>query len=208
MIWSSKQSPEDVVVVNTNTPASPTSGEQPSDTTLVTGDAAMSGHMMNTAGAETFTIMTNETLGWKAGKPTGAHTGTVNVKDGELLVKDDQIIGGEFTFDMTSLQMLDTNNPRLLSEIKEKFFETTKYPESKFVLHSVTESGNEYMVNGDLTIKDVTKAISFPATIDMNGNTISAKATFAVDKTTWNLHHWDNIMNKYLQFMIDMTLTK
>ena len=207
-MWSSKQAPDNIVVVKTNTPASPTSGEQPSDTTLVTGSTATSGHTMDTTGAEIFTIAANETLGWKAGKPTGAHTGTVNVKEGNLLVKDDQIVGGDFVFDMPSLKMLDTNNPRLLADIKEKFFESTKYPESKFILHSVVESGDEYMVSGDLTIKDVTKSISFPATIDMNGDTISANAVFAVDKTTWNLHHWDNIMNKYLQFMIDMTWSK
>jgi len=46
------------------------------------------------------------------------------------------------------------------------FFDAEKFPEMKFVSTKVEKKGkNRYILHGDLTIKDVTKSISFPFTI-------------------------------------------
>jgi len=46
------------------------------------------------------------------------------------------------------------------------FFDAEKYPDMKFVSTKVEKKGkNRYILHGDLTIKDVTKSISFPFTI-------------------------------------------
>ena len=50
---------------------------------------------------------------------------------------------------------------------KAEFFDCVKYPEIKFSLSNVTEtSTGVYQVSGNLTVKDVTKNVSF----SVNGN--------------------------------------
>ncbi len=65
------------------------------------------------------------------------------------------------------------------------FFEAEKYPEIKFVSRSFTKSDNkgDYILEGDLSIKDVTKAIAIPVEYggtvrDPWGNT---KVAFTID---------------------------
>ena len=65
------------------------------------------------------------------------------------------------------------------------FFEVEKYPEMTFKSTSVVRKGKGYILNGDLTLKGVTKQISLPFTItgaikDARGNTrmgIAAQTT-------------------------------
>lgn len=43
------------------------------------------------------------TLQWLGEKVLGQHTGTINLQDGWLSLKDNKIISGEFTIDMTTI---------------------------------------------------------------------------------------------------------
>ena len=43
------------------------------------------------------------TLGWVGKKVTGQHNGSVDFKEGEVLVKGNQVTGGTFVVDMTTL---------------------------------------------------------------------------------------------------------
>jgi len=42
------------------------------------------------------------------------------------------------------------------------FFDVEKYPQISFKSTKVEKKGNEYLITGDLTIKGITKQISFP----------------------------------------------
>lgn len=46
------------------------------------------------------------------------------------------------------------------------FFDVAKYPTITFISNSITRQGEESIIAGDLTIKGVTKKVSFPVTID------------------------------------------
>ncbi len=49
------------------------------------------------------------------------------------------------------------------------FFDTENYGEIKFQSTSITGSGSDYEVTGDLTIKDVTKPVTFDVTYNGKG---------------------------------------
>lgn len=49
------------------------------------------------------------------------------------------------------------------------FFDAESYPEIKFVANNITKKGDEYEIAGDLTIKDVTKAVVFEAEYEGKG---------------------------------------
>jgi polyisoprenoid-binding protein YceI len=62
------------------------------------------------------------------------------------------------TLDASSI---DTNNEQRDGHIKSAdFFETEKYPEWTFVSTGIESDGADYKLNGDLTIKGVTKPVS------------------------------------------------
>ena len=43
------------------------------------------------------------------------------------------------------------------------FFDAEAYPEIKFVANSITKKGDDYSITGDLTIKGITKPVTFDA---------------------------------------------
>lgn len=152
---------------------------------------------------------------WVATKLSGYHTGSVNIKSGELFIEDGKPTGGNFVIDMTSIVVSgppgsDTkSNDKLLGHLKSPdFFEVTAHPIATFDITAVTPfSGNlsdttdprqesiskyrvpnpTHRVSGNLTIKGVTKNIEFPASIVVANNTVNALAKFNIDRTQWNI---------------------
>lgn len=138
-------------------------------------------------------------------KPTGKHTGRFLVKKGKLYVKDTVITGGTITLDMSSLKDLDLSysdtalQRKLETELKgPMFFDVEQYPVASFEITGVTDFkpsvGNDimmkdanYMVQGNLTIKNITKNISFPACIKISKSELTAEATFNIDRTQWGM---------------------
>ena len=123
------------------------------------------------------------TVTWKAYKVTGSHTGTVALQSGSLEFDGDKLTGGEFTVDMTSINTTD-----LQGEYKDKldghlksadFFGVETHTTSTLVFTTVEASGkNSYKVTGDLTIKNITK----PVTFDVSIYGSKATATLKVDR--------------------------
>lgn len=68
----------------------------------------------------------------------------------------------------TTLQVasIDTRVKQRDDHLKSaEFFDAAKYPTITFVSKSLTGANGQYVLTGDLTIKDVTKEVSFPVNI-------------------------------------------
>ena len=133
---------------------------------------------------------TTSTIEWVGKKVTGQHNGTVNFKDGAIVLKKNKLAGGTFTVDMTSLTATDLSGEyqgKLNGHLKaDDFFGTDKFPTAKLVFKTIgTKSTNVYNVTADLTIKGITKPVTFVLT--MNGNT--ATAAFNVDRTKYDIRY-------------------
>jgi len=132
----------------------------------------------------------SSTVTWKAYKVTGSHMGTITLKSGALMFDGDKLTGGEFTVDMTTINTTD-----LTGDYKAKldghlhsddFFSTASHPTSSLVFTNVKASGkNSYMVTGDLTIKGITK----PVTFDVSVYGSKATATMKVDRAQYNVKY-------------------
>lgn len=137
---------------------------------------------------------------WTARKVGGEHTGTVNIATGTLQVDNNKLTGGEFVMDMTSITDTDitneTMNGKLTTHLKsEDFFSVEKYPTSTFAITKVAPiSGAKagapnYTITGDLSIKGITKSITFPAAVNIMNNRAEATATFDIDRTLWDIKY-------------------
>lgn len=65
---------------------------------------------------------------------------------------------------------------------KEEFFNVEKYPHLTFVSESITGSGKSFNVKGKLTIKGVTKDVSFKFTATPQGDSYTFKGDFDVNR--------------------------
>lgn len=142
-----------------------------------------------TATAQDKKINTSKSqISWVGKKVTGQHAGTIDFKDGVLTFKNGKLTGGNFTVDMNSVTVTDLSGEgkqNLEGHLKAAdFFGTDKYPTSKLVFKSVkAKSGNVYTVNADLTIKNITKPVTFDLTVNKN----SATTAFKVDRTKYDI---------------------
>src|SRR5690606_18583010 len=70
-----------------------------------------------------------------------------------------------------------------------KFFDVETHPLSTFKSTGVKkgEGADQYMVSGDFTLNGVTNNITFPATIKVEGDTLTASSEFAINRLDWNV---------------------
>lgn len=149
---------------------------------------------------------------WKAYKVTGAHVGTVALKEGALEFEGDKLTGGEFVVDMTTLVSTDLQGEykgKLEGHLKsDDFFGTATHTSSKLVFTDVKASGkNSYKVTGDLTIKGITK----PVTFDVSIYGSKATATLKVDRANYDIKYgsgsfFDNLGDKAIYDEFDLVV--
>ena len=159
------------------------------------------------------------TITWKGTKPTGSHNGEVMLKDGDLLVEDGKVKGGEFVIDMGSIKVLDIpadneGHGKLVGHLTSAdFFDVAQFPTSKFVITNVEDKGDKIHVTGNLQIKDVTKSITIPATVSTeNGVTTFKSDTFNINRADFNVKYgsksfFDNLKDKFIDDMMEMSFT-
>lgn len=161
------------------------------------------------------------TIEWKGGKVVGgSHNGTINIANGEVSVKDGAIEAGSFTIDMNSIAVADltaeTGKADLEAHLKganadnaDHFFNVAQFPEGKFEITSIVDNN----VEGNLTLKGITKNVKFPATVTINENeVIIASEAFNIDRTVWGINYNNETMtdlakDKVISNNIEIKLT-
>lgn len=186
----------------------------------LTGDAqavsVMSGDVTLNADLETSIIE------WEGAKPTGTHNGTIELTEGQLFLDEGNVVGGKFVIDMNSIVVLDLTDPdmngKLLGHLKSAdFFETETYPTATFEITSVEAvQGNPaatHNITGNLSMKDVTRSVTFPATVNVSDNGVTAtSATFLIDRTQWNVQYgsktlFANLKDDFINDQMALTIT-
>lgn len=139
------------------------------------------------------------TVNWEGSKPGGSHTGTIPVNDGQLIVADGKIVGGKFSMDVRQLTNTDLpadeGGDKLVGHLKSAdFFDVEKYPMAQFEIARVQPAtgteGVTHEITGNLTLKGVTKAVTIPANVSMDGNMIKADTPpFVIDRMDWGIEY-------------------
>ena len=125
-------------------------------------------------------------LKWTGSTFIKSHFGTVNF-EGALGIFEGKLVSGDLTFDMNTINTEDLNGgkkQKLDDHLKgEDFFDVEKF--SKAYLKIKNYDGKN--ITGDLTIKEVTKEISFPAILEITQNSITGKADFTINRTEYGI---------------------
>jgi polyisoprenoid-binding protein YceI len=161
--------------------------ETPAAENQATSDAAA--YMVDTESSQ---------INWIGAKLVGdQHTGFIKLSKGQLMVENDNLVGGSFVIDMTSLTDTDMapgeGKEDLEGHLKDTdFFEVATYPTGEFEIASVAAvEGRDdatHNITGNLTLKGITKSITIPAKVAIDNNGVTAKTPqFTIDRTQWNV---------------------
>ena len=141
------------------------------------------------------------TIGWIGKKVMvdAKHHGTIKLKNGEIELKNGEIKSGTILIDMASIQDQDLTDPdynkKLVGHLKsDDFFNVEKFPTAAFKITQVKAlkngaNGATHEITGDLTLRDQTHPVTFPAKVSMEKGKARATGTISIDRTVWNIRY-------------------
>lgn len=145
---------------------------------------------------EAFTVDTeSSSIEWVAGKVGGEHSGVIKLSSGTLGFDGNNLKSGSFTIDMTTMAVTDIKGnsaQNLLNHLKsDDFFSVAKNPSATFQVTKVASTGaDRVQISGNLTIKGISNAISFPASVKKQKNVVVAVANgVKVDRTKYDIKY-------------------
>jgi len=128
----------------------------------------------------------NSRVEWKGYKifksESTSHFGTIKFESGDVTVKDGKLESGKFVADMNSLTSEDLKNnaeqsEKLNGHLKSgDFFGVEKFPTASYEITKVTPSAEgDYntLLDGNLTIKGITKPVQFKANVSVKEGEVS-----------------------------------
>jgi polyisoprenoid-binding protein YceI len=164
---------------------------QTTDEQAVSADTSGASYVVDPAGSM---------LNWKATKKGGSfHIGTVRISEGKLNIKGADITAGSFVFDMKSIVDIDLTDAKSNSDLtghlkSADFFNVDSFPTGKFDITEVKPlsndtAGNTHMIAGNLTIKGISRNISFPAKVVITENEVSAEGSVLINRLEWGIKY-------------------
>lgn len=138
--------------------------------------------------SKAYTIRSESTVGFIGSKVTGSHNGGFKNFAGTISVDAGKISGTpEIKIGMKSIW---TDTDRLTGHLRSPdFFDVEKFPVSTFSITAIEGTGPTNKITGNLEMHGVTKAISFPATVQVADDAVTVKAVFAINRKQWNINY-------------------
>jgi polyisoprenoid-binding protein YceI len=120
------------------------------------------------------------------------------ISDGSFDVKEGNLVGGSFTIDMGTIVAEDFLGNEKYDDLighlnSPDFFDVATYPTAKFEITGVKENASEeggtsHLVMGNLTMRDQTNNITFPANVKVSDTGVELSAPeFGIDRTKWDV---------------------
>jgi polyisoprenoid-binding protein YceI len=138
------------------------------------------------AQSQVYTIDANASqLTWTGYAEVGswAPSGTLQLAKGQITRTANQISSATMTLDMTTIRH---ENGQLQTHLRdEAFFDATRFPTATFVLRALTGT----TATGQLTLKGVTKPVSFPVVVSQEGNGLRIKGRAVIDRTQFGIRY-------------------
>lgn len=156
---------------------------------------------------------------WEASKPTATHHGTIDLQEGVFAVNQGEVEAGNFVVAINTIAVEDLQGDdragleahlKGTAEGKEgDFFDGAKYPTATFEMTGIENN----LVKGNLTIKDKTNAVEFPAVFSLNGDVLKLESeAFILDRTKWGINFgsksvFPNLGDKFVSDDMKITIS-
>ncbi|WP_262245654.1 YceI family protein [Parapedobacter soli] len=151
---------------------------------------------------------------WTARKVSAEHHGDVQIESGALVVDNGKLVSGNFVIDLSTIANHDLDGEykgKLEGHLKSAdFFDVDNHPHATFEITNVqdgAEAGN-IIVSGNLTIRGVTKNITFDAQVQEASDTaVKATADFNIAREDWGVNYAgqaDDLISKEINFKVTL----
>ena len=126
-------------------------------------------------------------------------SGKFKTYDAEITTEDDDFTKSEILFS-ADINSIDTNNTDRDNHLKSAdFFDAENHPKLTFKSSSLTKSGDEYQLTGELTLHGITKTVKLDAEVsgllkDPWGNTkVAMNISGKINRKDWGLN-WNSAL--------------
>lgn len=128
-------------------------------------------------------------IGFRGEKVTGGHDGSFKDFSGKVVLEGKSATSLEFTVKMDSVE---SDADKLTAHLKaDDFFAVEKHPESTFKSTKISEKAGEngatHEIEGELTLRGVTKAITFPAKVIVSDAEARGTADFTINRKDFEI---------------------
>lgn len=127
---------------------------------------------------------------WTGSKVTGKHDGGFRTFSGHVSLVDDSPEKSTVTVDIDTGSLF-SDSDKLDEHLKSgDFFEVEKFPKASFTSTTIAKGGDKgasHTVTGNLTLRGVTKGVTFPATIRTTPGGVEVDAEFAINRKDFGL---------------------
>lgn len=163
-------------------------------------------------GATTFKFSNDGSkVGFVGAKVTGKHEGGFNVFSGTL-----ELPGADFTKARVKASVqtrsVFTDSEKLTGHLQSPdFFDAEKFPEATFVSTAIVANGETFNVTGDLSLHGVTKSITFPAKLAVQGDAVKVNADFAINRKDFGIVYAgkaDDLIADNVALLLDLSAGK
>ena len=153
-------------------------------------------------GALIYSALEWTTLNWVRKTNNDAFPGTLDLQEGKIALRDGNVVAGAFVFDVDSLQAIGKSNDALTDYLKsEAYLDSENFPIAFFTVSNIGAD----RVSGVLTMRWVSKTISFPALTLVEDDTVRINADFSLDRTNWAAQLEDDLdpyLDVHLQWIL------
>jgi polyisoprenoid-binding protein YceI len=152
-------------------------------------------------------------INWVGKKVTGQHNGNIQIKEGSLIFDNNKLTGGSFIIDMNSMKCTDLQGKsakKLEGHLmSDDFFGVPNHPTATLEITNVKEkkTSGTYEIIADITIKGITKSITFESTVGAN----NANANVVINRTEFDIRYgsgsfFDNLGDKTIYDDFELAL--
>ena len=178
-----------------------------------TGEAAQVASPAAAQGQRYLITPQNSKIEFVGSKVTGKHNGSFGDFSGQVdYTGNPETSRVNITIKTDSLT---TDTPDLTKHLKTAdFFEVAKYPEATFVSTAIKpggENGATHTVTGNLTLHGATKAITFPATINVSPEAATVESSFSINRKDFGINYAgaaDNLIRDNVVLTLHVRATK
>ncbi len=161
-----------------------------------------------------------EYIWWNGSKAIGGgHEGKIQFSDVTMEVKDNKLIGGTFVADLNTLTTDDLTGEeatKLVGHLKSAdFLDVEKFPKATFkileVKHPADNAAEGHELTGTLSLKNVTKTFTVPATVSVDdAGVVHLASQFSIDRSDFGISYGskkkftDLAKDKVINDMVDL----
>lgn len=152
----------------------------------------------------------NSKIEFVGSKKIGEHNGKFEKFNGWISIDGDKAESARIWVEV-DLASVKTDSADLDKHLQaEDFFWVEKMPKATFESTAIKAGGDKgatHTIEGNFGLRTLTKSLTFPATVKVTADEITAKSEFSLNRKTWDIKYdgkADNVINDLVLIKLDI----